>query len=417
MMRGTTRVAVAAALLATVTACGGDDGPTAVTTTTATTESIEQPSATTDAADTTESTAGEPASGEPIVVGTLYVEAGGIVEAKNRDAMDSLFAAWNADGGIAGRPIELAAENGGLDPAASAASARKLVEEEQVVAMVLPLSPVDCQANGQYYEQKQVTVLFNISDECGPLGVTFPNGAPNADTLRVPSHWAVADQGAERIAYIGVDVPSSRAEGEAVRSQVEADGGEVVMEEYVPFIGVDVTSIAARLVQNEVDAVVASINPMELLNFLSVADAQGVGIPDGVLWVGSPVVYDEAVLPQLGATGEGLVTFSITTAASDPLLAGYLASWRADDPDRPMSGTVQTSWLAADVLRQLLESVDGEITRESVLAAAQAATSFESDIAPFPLPFVDGAPPTIAGFVYRIESAQFTPVSELISLG
>jgi branched-chain amino acid transport system substrate-binding protein len=417
-VRRKSKVIIVAGLLATMSACS-DDGESGSA---SSTSGVETTGVTADA--TTESSVSPsgppgssgPASGEPIVVGTLFVEASGIIEVANRDALESLFAAWNAEGGVAGRPIELASANGGLDPAATAAAARQLVEEDQVVAMVLPLSPVDCQANGQYYETQQITVLFSISDECGSLATTFPNGASFAETLRVPAHWAVTDEGRRRVAYIGVDVPSSRSEASAIRTQVEADGGELVMEEYVPFVGVDATSIVARMVQNDVDAVIAGVNPTELLTFLSIADSQGVGIPDDVTWIGSPVAYDEDVVAQLGATGDELVTFTPNVPFADPQLDDLLATWRSDDAERSMTGTVATSWLAADVLRQLIESIDGEVTRESMLAAATAASEFDSVVSPVPVAFNASGPVAAAGYVLRIDGGTFSAASGLITL-
>jgi ABC-type branched-subunit amino acid transport system substrate-binding protein len=357
-----------------------------------------------------------PASVEPILIGTVFVDTGGVTLADNREAMESLFAAWNEDGGIGGRPLELVAENGGLDPASASAAARKLVDEAGVVAMVLPLSPVDCQANGRYYEEQEITVLFSLSDECTPLAGTYPNGAAQSAALRLPVHYLTGERSVKRIAYVGADVPSSRSEAEAVRAQAEADGAELVLEEYVPLFGADAGSVLARIERAAADAVLLTINPVDIATFLTAAGTQGIGLGSDVIWVASPVVYDERLIATLSAPGDGLLTFTPTVPYTDPAVDEYIAIWRADDPQRPMSGTVATSWLAADVLRQLLESVDGEITRASVLAAAAEATELTSDLSPLPIPMTARDETPVAGYVIELRDGELAPVSDLIVL-
>jgi branched-chain amino acid transport system substrate-binding protein len=419
----TTSALVAGMLLAT--ACGSDDGTVAdaadSTVPTVDASTTTEASATTVATDgssaappTTEVSLG-PATGEPILIGTLVAEAGGVNLTDNRDGMQAIFDAWNAEGGVNGRPLELVSENAGLDPTGAGSAARKLVEENGVVAMVLPLSPVDCQANGQYYEQQRITVLYGISDECTPLDVTFPNGGSAADGLRIPTHWAVTERQARRIAYVGVDAPTSRAELDAVRAQAEADGAEVVVEEFVPFIGADPTSVVARMQEADVDTVMVSVNPVDLATFLSAAATQGVG-PSDITWIASPVVYDERVPPTLGPSADGLMTYTPNRPFEDPAVAPYVDIWRSSDAARPMTGMVVNAWLAADTLRELLDGINGEITRETILSAAQGTDALESDLTTVAIPFASSAPPDIAGYMLQLSGTTFTTVSELITL-
>jgi ABC-type branched-subunit amino acid transport system substrate-binding protein len=281
---------------------------------------------------------------------------------------------------------------------------------------VLPLSPVDCQANGRYYEQQEITVLFSLSDECTRLAVTYPNGAGQSAALGLPVRYVTAERSVKRIAYVGADVPSSRAEAETVRAQAEADGAEVVLEEYVPLFGADASGVLARIKQSAADAVLLTINPVDVATFLTAARTQGIGIGSDVTWVASPVVYDERLIATLSAAGDGLLTFTPTVPFTDPAIDDYVRIWRADDPQRPMSGTVATSWLAADVLRQLLESVDGEITRASVLAAAAEATELTSDVSPLSVSMTTREPAPVAGYVIELRNGALTPVSDLITL-
>jgi branched-chain amino acid transport system substrate-binding protein len=425
---------LAGALMLIAAACssGSDASSTAVTDAATPTE-VDGPSTT--AAPVAESTAAptvdptsppastpsvtqapQPATGEPIKVGTIYVDSNGIRLVDNRDGLEALFAAWNEVGGVDGRPIELVAEQGGLDPAATSTAARKLVEEDGVVAMVLPMAPVDCQANGAYYEAQAIAVLFQISDECAPLEVTFPNGGSQASALKIPTSYLATARQSKRIAYIGIDIPSSRNEAENARAQAAAEGAELVIEEYVPFFGADVNSVVVRLKQADVDGVLMSINPMDVPTFLNVAAAQGIGLESEVSWVASPVAYDENLLAPLSAGGDGLLTYTPSVPFTDPALADYLGAWRADDQARPMTGMVVNAWMAADVLRALLASIDGDITRESVLAAAQASGDIDTIASPLPIPMNPTSASKVSGTVIELRDGKLSPVSDLITV-
>ena len=72
------------------------------------------------------------------------------------------FNCVNANGGINGRPVNYIVEDDGWNPEQAAQVAAKLMNDDQVVAMVGNTSFVECAANAQLYEDKNVIVIAGV---------------------------------------------------------------------------------------------------------------------------------------------------------------------------------------------------------------------------------------------------------------
>ena len=77
-------------------------------------------------------------TGEPILIGGVYNLTGGLASLDNPARDGSLLAVveLNAAGGVLGRPVELRVEDGKTDLTAVTNATRKLIEEDQVAALI-----------------------------------------------------------------------------------------------------------------------------------------------------------------------------------------------------------------------------------------------------------------------------------------
>ena len=96
---------------------------------------------------------GEEATGEPIKLGGLATFVPGVDFTWIPKMAGIYFDCVNANGGIGGRPIEYSFEEAAPDPAVLAALATKLVEEDQVLGIVGNTELLECDVNGDYYEE------------------------------------------------------------------------------------------------------------------------------------------------------------------------------------------------------------------------------------------------------------------------
>ncbi|WP_419839715.1 ABC transporter substrate-binding protein [Candidatus Poriferisodalis sp.] len=96
------------------------------------------------------------ADGEPIRVGNVSSLTGGALFPEASAAAKAVFDRVNDRGGISGRPLELIVEDDGGAPEGAAAAARKLVEQDNVVALVGSASVLECAVNSGFYAEQGV---------------------------------------------------------------------------------------------------------------------------------------------------------------------------------------------------------------------------------------------------------------------
>lgn len=100
-------------------------------------------------------------SGDPIKIGQPYNLTGGYASLDNPASQGSALAAdeINAAGGILGRPVELIVEDGKSDVPTLSSIAKKLIEEDKVVAMVGLTDTSYMKAAGPVAQENQIPFL------------------------------------------------------------------------------------------------------------------------------------------------------------------------------------------------------------------------------------------------------------------
>ena len=95
---------------------------------------------------------GDTATGDPIKVGSIQGKTGPDDFSSSGQGAKAFFDCVNANGGINGRPIDFQIEDDQWTPDVASQAAAKLVNDEQVVAMVGSSSFVECGVNNPLYE-------------------------------------------------------------------------------------------------------------------------------------------------------------------------------------------------------------------------------------------------------------------------
>jgi branched-chain amino acid transport system substrate-binding protein len=379
-------------------------------------------SAPTSTGDADAASCGEPASGEPIVIGTLDVQSGPATIVGATTGLRAFFGAYNECGGYGGRPVEVVAVDGKQDPQQIAAGARQLVDQG-AIALAGTSNAADCVVNGEYYAAEQLPVLS--------LGLTPPcYTSPNifvtnmgTDSLLPAAKWAVEDQGKKTVAFTGFDIPGIRDQGKFIAEYLQGQGLELVFEEYVPLDGSgDMPGVATRLAQAKPDAVITVFSEQLLVSVLDLADTQGAGISDGVTWIGATGLYGEKALDTLGGLADGLYILSPFypyDSSDEAEIAKLNEAVAAYQPEGSMDGFVQMGWNAGLVLAEAFETMAGaEPTRENLLAALQANGGIETSLYPAPLSWatLPQKPPAV-GFIVRVDGDKFVVESDLVTAG
>jgi branched-chain amino acid transport system substrate-binding protein len=389
-----------------------------VVTTTPTTETadgtVETEPPDTGPADTAGDECGEPASGEPIKFGHISSLSGPINIPSAGYAVEVAFERYNECGGFNGQPLELVMKDGGLDPGTSAAAARELVEQEQVVGLVGNNAFLDC-LNGQYYlDNKVANVGSSFDDTCFNNPVIYPT-LPNFDRNIFPGIVYALGQGKTSFAYVALDIPGQRAQAEALKTFLASEGAELTTEIFVPFGSTDANAAMQTIRQADVDVVVMSVDEVLFGSAAAAGVQQGVG-PDAKMWIAPTGLYSPRALAALGPAGTGTyVVTNYDVAENGNALAKELSeAIVANHPDAEVDGFAQLGWTAAETLLTALDSIEGELTRESLVAAMDALGPVQSEFLPGPITVNGELPRNIVsqGLVLQIRDGAYTVASD-----
>lgn len=293
--------AIMAALLLLVTGCGEDADPPP-TTVTETTPATQAPTTagTTSAAPTTTT---EAAPADPIVIGILYSATGpaGVFGPPVENIAQLIEADLNAAGGILGRAVETVMADDATDPEVGRASMERLLDEEQVDVVIGTHSSATRAAAKPLAEAADILYIYAALYEGGECSsVMFNTGEVPSQQLQTTIPWMMEDTGGTTWFLIGNDYLWPRRSFEWARQYIEAAGGEVVGEEYVPLGTTDFSSVAQQISASDPDLIFPALVGGDAIAFETQAFDFGIGqaqIPR------LANIYEENVI---GAMGPGV---------------------------------------------------------------------------------------------------------------
>jgi branched-chain amino acid transport system substrate-binding protein len=305
--------------------------------------------------------------GAPIKLGSVNTISGPATFPEASEAAAAVFDKVNADGGINGRQIEYKVTDDKADPATATASARELVGSDEVVALVGGASLLDCEINAKYYEQENVRSIQGIGVDPGCFN--SPNIAPanigpfNDTTLTML--YGSEELGLENLcvltSVIGSTGPAYQA---GVDRWSDITGKEpLYVDDTVPYGGADYTPYVVKAREAGCDGIVTNNVEPDAIGMLKAANQQGW---DDVTFLLLTSVYSESFAAAVDNSAAGVYVpaeFYPFTEDSD-----VNADWKAlmDENGITLTSFSQGGYLAATFLVEVLESIDGDITRESV---------------------------------------------------
>lgn len=213
--------------------------PTATTTTAATTSA--SPTATTTAA----------AKGGTIKVGILHSLSGtmAISEKSLVDATQLAIEEINKKGGVLGKQIEAIVEDGNSDWPTFAEKAKKLIDQDKVVVVFGCWTSASRKAVLPVFESKDHLLFYPVQyegQECSK-NIFYTGAAPNQQ-IEPSVEWLLKNKGKEFF-LVGSDYVFPRTANTIIKAQLEALGGKVVGEDYLPLGNSEVTPIITKIKQ------------------------------------------------------------------------------------------------------------------------------------------------------------------------
>ncbi len=356
--------------------------------------------------------------GDTIKIGSIAGLTGNFVTTDVVETAKQVFEDVNEAGGINGRQVEYIVKDDAGNPQRTAQVARELLDDG-VVAMAGSASFTDCDVNGGFYQQAQISSVMAIG--ASPKCFQSPNIAPvNVGPFTLMTavlQYASEQLGAQRVCNFTVVLPGSEdAVNQALGRWSELTGKELALSDLSVQQSGDMTPYLLRAKQARCDAVLFNPTEQLVIPWLQAASTQGMTDVDFLLLAPS---YTDSVAEAASGLGLNVYAgseFEPYTAESEANQAWRETVQRADSPATAFS---QGGYLSATFMVEVLKTIEGEVTRESVNQALREMEPIEHPMLGTPWVFGDGEShaPNQASKIVQLEDGQWKVVTpEFITL-
>ena len=282
----------------------------------------------------------EPAapSGEPVRIGILFSNSGpaGVFGPPTANISELIEEDINAAGGINGRPVETFLADDATDPAVGRQAMEQLIDSDNVDVVLGTHSSATRQAAKPLAEDADVLYIYAALYEGGECSsVMFNTGEVPSQQLAPVIPWMMEQTGGQTWFLLGNDYVWPRRSFELARQYIEAAGGEVVGEEYVPLGTQDFSSVAQIIAGSGADLIFPALVGGDAIAFETQAVDFGIG-QEAIPRLAN--IYEENVLGAMGpAVTAGMrVTLGyfkeVDSALNNEFVSRYFERFGADAP-------------------------------------------------------------------------------------
>jgi urea transport system substrate-binding protein len=316
----------------------------------------------------------------PIKMGIATDITGAIAPAGNADWQVAQFTVEeiNKGGGILGAPIELYLEDTASDPKVAVGNVRKLIQEHKVNVVLGGITSAMRQAIKDPIVNRGRTLyiypqLYEGQECTRHLYCTGPTPAQQCDQL-IP--YLIKKQGRKRFAMPSANYVWPQLLNKYARKVIEANGAEVVFEEYYPLDQPEYSATISKIRDGKVDCVFNTVIPPGLQPFMKQLFESGFQKNGGMV---TCLYYDENLLNYHPAQEmDGLYScLDYFEAVDDPFSKDLQARYSKRFPDTKYPFTAGSA--ATGMYRGIkfyeagVIATKGDLTREAVSAAIDKA--------------------------------------------
>ena len=295
------------------------------------------------------------------------------------------FSRLNDNGGIKGRPIDWIVKDNAYDPQQTVQAARQLVGQEGVLAIVNANGVAPTEAAFPFVlEQSKIPIVDNYGGFANwytpPRPLLFGTQTLYEDQAAAMAQWAV-ESGARKLLVVHDD-PQAFA---AVASQIDpaarkADPTASATKLSVKLGTTDYAPVVSQVRAAAPDAVMLIMPTTEAAAYLKEAKLQGLSRPT----YGYSPTAASATVTLAGPAAEGFRAVSLVKVPGDesPAMQQFRDAMAKYAPDQPADFSTLLGYANAAVFAEIVKTIDGPITSESIVAAYQNAKDISVGVAP-----------------------------------
>ena len=325
------------------------------------------------------------ASSEPVTIGLLYSNSGpgGVLGPPAERALRLAVQDINSAGGVNGSEVQVELADTATDPAVGRDAMARLVSDDEVDVVIGIHSSATREAARPLAEEFDTLYLYGAlyeGAECS--AVMFNSGEVPAQQLGPAIPWIMERTGGTRWFLLGNDYVWPRKSFEAAKRFVEAAGGEVVGEQYVPLGTQEFGGVLADLAAADADLILPALVGGDAIAFELQAPDYGVGQNEVARLAN---IYEEGVLAAMGPelTAGMVVSLGyvkeVDTAANREFVERYVSEFGEDFPPNTFAahvyelallwagaaneaGTTDAAAVSAAMKGRSIDSVRGTVT-------------------------------------------------------
>ncbi len=279
----------------------------------------------------------------------------------------------NAAGGVKGHPIVIDPCDGktATDPNPTVQCARDAAADPEVIADVGSYSSWDDQVLPIEKAGGMANIgnpAFSVSDQ------TFSNSFPFLSEEGPASVVVLFDQGAKKVVFAHIDLPNfTHATSDANAILQSGRGVALAGDVATPLTATDVTPYVAQSARKG-DAVALSIPPNQTIQWIH-DNLQGAYNQKIVF---AALNLNPSTLSAMGSSANGVYVASSLplVSSSSPGMDKFKAEMSAYKPSAVQDEISLNSWLSVWAFAQVGNTIQGDITRGSVLTAFGQLTNF-----------------------------------------
>ncbi|WOX07014.1 ABC transporter substrate-binding protein [Microbulbifer pacificus] len=294
---------------------------------------------------------------------------------------------YNEQGGHHGRPVELIVEDSAYDIEVTASAFRKLVEEDEVVALLNTNGTPQITAAMPYLRSQGVPLLlpFGGADEWfqPPQWGVYGVQAPFNDFGHLLGQW-VARDGHKRVTVLHPHYPEvmplMAQQSCSVFSEVCANDASIECVE-VQLGCTDGTAMADAILSRKPDAIIVLVNWPELIAVTQELQRRGHNIPL-YSWSANVTQSTAARGGDLLDGMKGYASIIVGPESSTPAVDTYRSAMARFFPDQPPDFMSLTAFAHTRLFTHALDLIEGKADTSQIVAAFERLDAQETGILP-----------------------------------
>ena len=362
---------------------------------------------------------GQPTPGvtdDTVVVGTFMPLSGPAAAwGELAKGLRAYFEYVNEQGGVNGRKFKFIVEDDQYQPSRSVAAAKKLVEQDQVFAIVAPVGTSNLTAVRDYLKQHGVPVVAymsgatKFSEPVDPL--LFAGLMSYKREARLLVRYAVEELKITKLGVFYQNDDFGRDGLEGAKEAAAEVGAQIVAEvSYAP-ADVNVAGQALRLKEAGAEGVLiwSTVKHAALL----MQEAQKINYQPK--WLASTVVASPSLRELAGDAAEGayFAAYAATITDTDhPVVKEFLEVYPKYEKT-PITPSNLSGWALARLFVEAVRRAGPDLTREGLIAALESMQDFQS-LGPITYTKDDHSGYR-QGFIRQLQGDRFVKVTDWIS--